>query len=595
MRKILFKLAILFIPVLLFVRCIDQVMPTSYATTDQIGDSESALEALSNSTAAFMYAFNYFGTLSSQEIGYPGMMIIRDALTDCPYVSTSYNKFSSYWCTLADFTGARTRQPWRYYYRMGLNANNTLSSISAMGNPDEVSENIQALYGNALVYRVLAYMDLMRMYEYKKTGVAILDVEAEKNKIYGLTSVIIDENFDPANASNNPRAPFYQMYRFIMTDLNKAEKYLANYNRGNKTKADLSVVHAYKARLWLEIATRFQKYPDDLQTQMAHENDEDLAIYDKLGITSATECYQKAAQYARNVIDKYTPLTKEEWHSVTEGFNKAKVDSWVFAITITSPDAVYSRVDNFLSNCVTEYSRGYSRSQYHCYRMIDKNLYDQIEDSDWRKVTWIDPADAGKKPTPEKYYTQLGELDKLNKKEVGTEWALRDAYVGFKFRPNQGDISEDYTKALQVDFPIIRVEEMYFIEAEAKAYTESMASGIAALTSFINTYRYTDGSYSISPTDVEDLVDNYIITQKRIELWGEGLAYFDIKRRELPITRGYTGSNWLAANRYNSHPGYTASWMNLYIPYESEGALNKAMLLNPDPSVVDSYGLWTGK
>jgi hypothetical protein len=214
--------------------------------------------------------------------------------------------------------------------------------------------------------------------------------------------------------------------------------------------------------------------------------------------------------------------------------------------------------------------------------MIDKNLYDKIDDSDWRKATWIDPADAGKNPTPEKYHTLLS----------ASEWALRDAYVGFKFRPNEGDISDDYINALQVDYPVIRVEEMYFIEAEAKAYAEGLSSGVSALASFLNTYRYTDGSYNISPSGVEDFVDNYLIVQKRIELWGEGLVYFDIKRRELAITRGYTGTNWLSANRYNSNLGYTASWMNLYIPYEAEGALNHAMILNPDPSVQNSYKLW---
>ena len=422
----------------------------------------------------------------------------------------------------------------------------------------------------------------MRMYEYKKTGVATLDAEAEKNGVYGLSAVIIDENFDASNAENNPRAPFYKMYRFIMNDLNKAEKYLTGYSRSNKTKADLSVVQAYKARLWLEIATRFQKYPADLQTQLEHEDDEDLTMYDKLDITSAVECYQNAAEYARNVIDQYTPLTEAQWHSLTSGFNDASLSSWVFAITISSADAIYSRVNNFHSNCDTEYSRGYSRSQYYCYRMIDKSLYDQIGDSDWRKVTWIAPVDAGKKPTPSKYHTLLD----------STEWALRDAYVGFKFRPNNGDISDDYTTALQVDFPVVRVEEMYFIEAESKAYTEGLSSGVTALKSFLNTYRYSDASYDISPDDVEDFVDNYLITQKRIELWGEGLAFFDIKRRELAITRGYAGTNWLTANRYNSLAGYTPSWLNLYIPNEGEGSLNKAMVLNPNPSVQDSYTLW---
>lgn len=580
MKYIFIKLITISILIFSFTGCIDESIATSYATGDQIGSSETALESLANSTAAFMYSYSYFGTLSSQEFGFPAMMILRDALTDCPYVTTNYNHFNTPWASLVDFSSSRAKQPWRYYYRMILNANNT---IIAVGDPEEATEKIQHFYGNALVYRAMAYMDLMRMYEYKKTGVQSLDAEADSREIYGLTTVIIDENFVDNNAENNPRVPFYQMYRFIMNDLNKAEKYLEGYNRNSKIRADLSVVQAYKARFWLEIATRFQKYPQDLQEQLKHESNEEFAMYDKLGITTAKECYQKAAEYARLVINKYTPLSESQWHSLTNGFNDAKVNSWIFAITINSIDAVYSRVNNFYSNCVTEFSRGYSRSQYHCYRMIDKRLYDQIDDNDWRKVTWIDPADAGAKPTPSKYHTLLND----------TEWALRDAYVGFKFRPNEGDISEDYTNALQVDFPIIRVEEMYFIEAEAKAYTEGLVSGMGSLASFLNTYRYKEGSYDISPDNVEDFIDKYLITQKRIELWGEGLSFFDIKRRELSIMRGYKGSNWIASYRYNSLPGYTPSWLNLYIPNEGEASLNHAIKLNPDPQVYDMYNLWT--
>lgn len=105
--------------------------------------------------------------LSSQEFGYPAMMIIRDALTDCPYVTTNYNHFNTPWGSLVDFSSGRSGQPWRYYYRMILNSNNT---IIAVGDPEEATERTQHFYGNALVYRAMSYMDLMRMYEYKKTG-----------------------------------------------------------------------------------------------------------------------------------------------------------------------------------------------------------------------------------------------------------------------------------------------------------------------------------------------------------------------------------------------------------------------------------------
>lgn len=129
----------------------------------------------------------------------------------------------------------------------------SFNSSSESIDPEEANQKIQQFYGNALVYRAMSYMDLMRMYEYKRTGIGVLDSEAESRDIYGLTTVIIDENFDNANAENNPRVPFYHMYRFIMDDLNKAEKYLDGYTRNSKIRADISVVQSLKARLWLEI------------------------------------------------------------------------------------------------------------------------------------------------------------------------------------------------------------------------------------------------------------------------------------------------------------------------------------------------------
>ena len=156
MKKIVYTYILPSILVLFLTGCIKDSIATQYATGDQIGGSESALESMANSTAAFMYSYDYFGTLSSQEFGYPAMMIMRDALTDCPYVSTNYNHFNTPWGSLADFSSSRSKQPWRYYYRMILNANNT---IIAIGDPEEHPERIQHFYGNALAYRALSYMD----------------------------------------------------------------------------------------------------------------------------------------------------------------------------------------------------------------------------------------------------------------------------------------------------------------------------------------------------------------------------------------------------------------------------------------------------
>ena len=613
MKKIIFQIIVLCATAVFLSGCIEDTSPTEYASATQVGRSPQALQALSNSTAAFMFANAYFGTVTAQEIGYPGMMILRDALTDAAYVTTSYHHFRTPWSSLSDFTTSRVAQPWRYYYRMILNANNT---IFAVENPDDALPSIQHFVGNALVYRAMSYLDLMRMYEYKRTGVAALDSEADRLGSWGLTVPIVDEHTDPRNADNNPRVMFYAMYRFIMNDLNRAERYLYGFNRQSKVRANQTVVRAYKARLWLEIATRFQRYPADLALQIANEDNPQLDMYAPLGITTAREAYERAAHYARLVINQHTPLTYEQWHSTTHGFNDMSVPSWVFALSVNSIDAVGSRVDNFLSHAVTEYSRGYSRSQYHNYRMIDRRLWETILDDDWRKFTWKDPADVliingvpsrppgsmasptEVPPIPPQYHTPFrgvrnAPTDESQPIKNGDwEWHHRDAFVGFKFRTNGGDISANWQNAAQVDLPVIRVEEMYFIEAEALAYTDGLAAGVQALTSFLNTFRFRNPTFNIDPMSVDDFIDNHLITHKRIEFWGEGLAFFDIKRRRIAITRGYHGTNWLELERYNSIPGYVASWLNFFVPNEGESTLNRAIILNPNPRVHDSYGLW---
>ena len=128
----------------------------------------------------------------------------------------------------------------------------------------------------------------------------------------------------------------------------------------------------------------------------------------------------------------------------------------------------------------------------------------------------------------------------------------------------------------------MRVEEMYFIYAEAVAHSEGLAAGKTALENFMNAYRYNDNKYECSATTMEDFTDELMV-QKRIEFWGEGLVYFDYKRLAKKITRYYDNSNFPSTYQLNSKEGYVAPWLNYYI-YEYERDQNVSVVLNPDPS-----------
>jgi hypothetical protein len=68
-----------------------------------------------------------------------------------------------------------------------------------------------------------------------------------------------------------------------------------------------------------------------------------------------------------------------------------------------------------------------------------------------------------------------------------------------------------------------------------------------------------DLGYTKNSVTVED-----VLLQRRIELWGEGFVYFDMRRNALDCIRVYEGSNHPEWARKN-YPAHDASW-NYMIP-----------------------------
>lgn len=99
--------------------------------------------------------------------------------------------------------------------------------------------------------------------------------------------------------------------------------------------------------------------------------------------------------------------------------------------------------------------------------------------------------------------------------------------------------------------------------------------------------KYRDESYSTTASG--DALINEILFQKRVELWGEGQAFFDIKRANLSVTRGYKGTNFSDAVRFNTNG--RPAWMNISI-VQTEKNNNKALMgwENPDPTTA--YPVW---
>lgn len=558
--------------------CIDEETPTQEASAEQVAGSSASFKMLINGLNSKMisqqnyYGESYRGTwYATQDWGYPCYMYIKETMLDgFPSTDASWN-YQIYYEKASNLTGY-SGCPFYYYYGLINNANRILATLT-----DGLSDEMLQYYAMARVYRALAYTDLTMMFEFYKTGIAELDAKAEK--ILGLTVPIVTETTDREAGKNNPRAPFYTMYRFILNDLTIAEGALKNYSRSNKCEVDIDVVNGLLARFWLNAATRFRLSPDDLAKQLEHEGDNDGLT--ALGIKTANDCYNKAYDYASKVCAAgYTPVTEAQWKDQTTGFNTEN-QAWIWEMRFSSKEQVTDYWCSHVGLTASEPTWGMP-AYGGAYRCISTKYYNRMQTGDWRKQSWIAPEDAGLAVPPAKYNTLLKEETSASKSEK-TNFSRLPAYSNLKFRPGSGSIDDEQTGML-CDIPLMRVEEMMFIMMECQLYLNGLETAKASLTNFLNTYRYTNGGYYCDSNYTADFLYE-MISQKFIEFWGEGVLYNDFKRLRLAVIRDYAGTNYLDTYLLNSKDGYCAPWLNFYIP-ETERSFNSALedQMNPDPT-----------
>ena len=533
--------------------CIKETFPQgSTQTSAQVAKSASALKAMVNAIPSSMTTTGFLGYYSNygqhSDFGYPSLAFrTENMLEDLAFggTETGYNWAGGYAQNTAmssEYIGCSYF--WDAYYTYIKSCTDIISII----NPETANSEDLNYLGIAHAYRAMFYLDLARLYEPKEN--AYTDVSA----VLGLTVPLVTEETTEESATNNPRLPREEMYAFILSELEKAETYLDPAANGY-TKPSLGAVYGLYARAYLE-----------------------------MGASGDEGAYALAAEYADKAITSSgkTPLTQAQWEDPTTGFNSgAANNSWIWGLTTSSENL--GNIICFTAHMSSEGSWGYAPFTKFS---MSKATYEKISDKDFRKHSWLDPAyvenPAGKQPYDYKFAGTADDKARFLSDVV--------PYQSIKFRPAQGECV-DYTTGNATDFPLMRVEEMYFIKAEALAANGDIPAGQAVLNDFMRN-RIADGSYSCSAfTDLESFTDELLL-QKRIEFWGEGILIYDYKRLAEGITRGYEGTNHASVFCYNSE-GRSPQW-NIVIT-RAEFQANKGITEstnNPDPS--GKLILWSG-
>lgn len=462
---------------------------------DEIIDLDSSkILGLSDGIYKYYNEFSWFGG-DYYDFGYPSIMLQTDSRT-ADFISAN-GSYYGWFFDCARYrdntaTNGYNAVRWGLPYGIIYAANQLIAYI-----PEDLkSENYyKNLLGQAYGNRAFAYWLLAQMYQFNYVG--------HENDM--CVPLITEQNEKEVAEKGAPRASVKAVYDQILSDLNTGIQMMENNPeavRMDKRYIDVNVLYALRARTYL-----------------------------------CMQMYAEAAADAQTVINSgaFRPLSAQE--AIGPGFISINEPNWIWGIYYYMEDVtgLYT-----LSGFMGSYTYGYAYAGM--WKCITNRLFDDISYNDPRKLWWLDP-NTGQSNAD--YY-----VDAVIEPDLGVSSAaeyitsMYPAYSVVKFAPFENVIEQSDNQA---DVPIIRIEEMYYILAEALGKgAVGDPQGIKTLENFINDYRWLDKKNPYSFSDVQAETGRSfleeIFWQREVEFWGEGITYFDILRLNLPVNR--SGTNW---------------------------------------------------
>jgi hypothetical protein len=261
--------------------------------------------------------------------------------------------------------------------------------------------------------------------------------------------------------------------------LTQAVDYLGDFNRSTKDQVNKSVAQGLLAYALAARGTN-----EDLQKV--------VTITDDIISTGGFRLVNKD-----EVVAMLNPTTGALLNTAA-GFNDVKSPSWMWGVDITLANDLdliswWGQIDLYT------YSYAWAGDP----KVIDAGLYSSIRNDDLRKGQFVDVDGDGLLWPTNKFFAP--------ERKIG----------------GQRNVTTDYL--------YMRVDEMYLLNAEAKAKLGQDGPARERLKELL-ALRITDFSY-VDALSGKALQDE-IYLQTRIEFWGEGKSYLAMKRNKATITRG---------------------------------------------------------
>lgn len=439
-------------------------------------DPEMAEAALLTIAQQMQNRYSIWSSRNDIDFGVPSIMVGLDNRGMDVFGTMSQYDFYQSETMFADIraTSNFTNLIWRTLYKQIYVSNGLIKTIDY----NTQDPKLMNYLAQALGVRAFDYFWLAQLYQQPYMN----------NQTQPCVPIITNENEDEASANGAPRATVEEVYAQILKDLDKAIELFdalgvnSATDRLDKRFLNGSNARGLRARVYMNM-NRWADAAADAQYAIQHAGATPYSVAQ----LRAKACFWDAADA-----------------------------SWIWAITVEETDDVASTPWCNFGSMMSSLQYGYTgdgdpRSGNHA-------LIDGIPNTDVRKGWWLDSNGTSQNLTAaEKAWLAYEGYD--------------SQYINVKFGAYNNNPE---TKAYAGDIPLMRIEEMYLILAEAQAMGGNPGAGATTLSDFVKANR--DPQYTFTGSSAE-AVQEEVFRQRRIELWGEGLIWFDIMRLNKAIDR----------------------------------------------------------
>lgn len=418
-------------------------------------------------------------------------------------------------------TSLTSEHLWYQRYHIIASTNAIINKAAEGTIPEDAK--FKEVLGQAHAYRAYAYLSLVQHYA---KGYLIGNPATDP----GVPLLFASE----APFTSEPRSSVQAIYDQCMLDINTSIKYFEGATARPTGTADA------KSQLNIDVAY-------GLKARIALNSGE----------------WRIAADAAKLARKNYPIMGESDYYT---GFNTTLLSEVIWGSNVIGTETTFFRSYFYLMSNTFNGSQVKNNP-----KIMDKRLYAQIPDTDYRKGLFLKDApnssssasngEGGWANNTNPLYTTEAEFNAAIN-AIRTEYGLTSAYrthpyMHFKMKnkaPNTTDPD---------DIILMRSSEMYLIEAEAEAMLNNV---VAAQNALKPLGEERDSSYDVTIYNTKEKLMDHIKFQRGLELWGEGFLYTDKIRWDEGIDHAANGGSGASQVLYNDgfkqdKPSVNKEWL----------------------------------